>query len=103
MNTKTTYAMIAVLAAATLTLGLPSLFTDASAQVTIDFSATGGAGGAGGDAVAIVGDATGGEGGAGGDATANGGNGGNGGAGGAGGAGGEGGDATSNLEVSLPV
>ena len=42
--------MIAVLAAATLTLGLPSLFTDASAQVTIDFSATGGAGGAGGDA-----------------------------------------------------
>ena len=48
MNTKTTYAMIAVLATATLTLGLPSLFTDASAQLS--FSATGGAGGAGGDA-----------------------------------------------------
>ena len=49
MNTKTTYAMIAVLAAATLTLGLPSLFTDASAQL-ISFSAVGGAGGEGGDA-----------------------------------------------------
>ena len=74
MNTKTTYAMIAVLAAATLTLGLPSLFTDASAQLAT-FSAIGGAGGAGG----------------------------NGGTGGAGGAGGAGGDATSNLEISLDL
>jgi hypothetical protein len=77
MNTKTTYAMIAVLAAATLTLGLPSLFTDASAQL-ISFTATGGEGGAGGT-------------------------GGNGGTGGAGGAGGAGGDATSNFELSLDI
>ena len=74
--------MIAVLAAATLTLGLPSLFTDASAQLS--FSAVGGAGGEGGAGGA------GGEGGAGGDGgTAT------------GGAGGAGGDATSSLIVDL--
>jgi hypothetical protein len=111
MNTKTTYSMIAVLAAATLTLGLPSLFTDASAQL-ISFTATGGAGGdggtatggaggEGGDALAVFGTATGGNGGAGGAATANGGNGGAGVAGGRGGAGGEGGDAESSLIVDL--
>jgi hypothetical protein len=100
MNTKTTYAMIAVLAVVTLTLGLPSLFTDASAQL-ISFTATGGEGGAGGTGGngGEGGTATGGAGGDGGDAlavfgTATGGN---------GGAGGAGGNAESNLELSLGI
>ena len=107
MNTKTTYAMVAVLAAATLTLGLASFAPAASAQ----FTANGGAGGAGGPGGAggNGGQATGGNGGdggfalaiVGGEAEANGGDGGdaeaNGGDGGDGGRGGNGGDAESNL------
>ncbi len=85
MNAKTTYLMIAALAAAaTLTLG-PMIAAPASAQLSVSIggTATGGNGGAGGD---------GGAGGAGGlnflspGASANGGRGGDGGDGGAGGA-----------------
>ena len=107
MNTKTTYAMVAVLAAATLSLALPSLIPVASAQFTANGGA-GGAGGAGGNG-GSGGTATGGNGGNGGtavgilfsDAEANGGDGGdaeaNGGDGGDGGRGGNGGDAESNF------
>ena len=68
MNTKTTYALVAVLAAATLTLGMASLIPAVSAQLS--FSATGGAGGNGGagGAGGNGGQATGGNGGAGGTA-----------------------------------
>jgi hypothetical protein len=88
MNSKTTYLMIAALAAAaTLTVG-PMIATPAFAQISVTIGVTGGAGGAGGEGGA------GGAGGAGGtnvlspNAEANGGAGGAGGNGGAGGAGG---------------
>jgi hypothetical protein len=95
MNTKTTYVMIAAIAAAaTLAIGPMAIATPASAQLTIDIggTATGGAGGNGG---------AGGEGGAGGVnflspfAEANGG------AGGAGGAGGNGGDASADVSITV--
>jgi hypothetical protein len=88
MNAKTTYLMIAALAAAaTLAVG-PMMAAPASAQLSVTIDVRGGAGGAGGNGGA------GGDGGDGGtnilspDAQANGGAGGAGGNGGAGGAGG---------------
>ena len=96
MNAKTTYLMIAALAAAaTLAVG-PMMAAPVSAQLSVTVDVTGGAGGAGG---------AGGNGGAGGAGGANilspeaEANGGAGGAGGNGGAGGAGGDAS--IDVAL--